>query len=330
MFIDKLKLSLQAGNGGNGVVAWRREKYVPKGGPSGGNGGNGGSVIIKVNESHFSFENLRNKRLIKAENGKSGQSSRKKGKVGKNIILEVPPGTIIKNSNTNEILLTLDSKDQEQIVICKGGYGGLGNSCFKTAQNQAPNYSTKGKLGENIELELELKIIADIGLVGMPNAGKSTFISKVTNAHVKIAPYPFTTLHPNIGVLEFDDFSRAMIADIPGIIKNAHKNKGLGFSFLKHIERSKVLVFIIDISEFTGSDSIKEFEELLFELKSYDKTLLEKPHLVLLNKIDLIEDDSKTKNFKKKFPEFEILEISALERSGLDLALDQIQKKLKN
>jgi len=218
MFKDKVTLFLKAGKGGNGAVSFRREKYLAKGGPSGGDGGKGGSIILEVDENLFSLENFRNNNNIKAENGKDGSSSDKKGKSGKTIILKIPPGTLIKNEETKDVLYDL-IKHKEKITICQGGKGGIGNVQFKSSTNRAPIISKNGPLGEEKKIILELKLIADIGLVGFPNAGKSTFFSSITNIDIKTASYPFTTLKPNIGIFEFEDFTRLLIADIPGIVE---------------------------------------------------------------------------------------------------------------
>lgn len=318
MFIDRVTVSLAAGKGGNGVVAWRREKYIPKGGPNGGNGGKGGSVCLQADTQVFSLEWFRNRRLIKAEDGGSGGSNNKQGRNGKDLILKVPCGTLVKDAETGEILYDF-TKDKEQWEICKGGRGGRGNDSFKTPTNRAPNICTPGKDGESTEVELELKLIADVGLVGFPNAGKSTLITDLTHVHVKIAPYPFTTLQPNIGFLETEDYSRIYIADIPGIIENAHLNKGLGFEFLRHIERTKLLIFLLDASGIDGRNPTDDFRILKKELKAYNPEMLDRPYLVVLNKIDTEESAEHIKAFKKsiKLPKGILYEISATEGTGI-------------
>ncbi|HRW58662.1 MAG TPA: GTPase ObgE [Chlamydiales bacterium] len=318
MFTDTVTISFIAGKGGNGLVSWRREKYLPKGGPAGGDGGNGGSVIIRASNHLLSLEDYRHTKQIKAENGQAGGSSNKTGRNGKDIVIKVPPGTLIKDFNTGEVLHDLTEHNQE-IVICQGGIGGKGNTHFKTPTNQAPNIATPGTAGEEKRLILELKIIADVGLVGMPNAGKSTFISSVAKIPVKIAPYPFTTMRPNIGMVEFSDFSRIYIADIPGIIEDAHQNRGLGLSFLKHIERTELLIYILDISGIERQDPMKDFQILENELLSYDPTLKEKPFLVVLNKADICENEEIIEKFKNEYPydPSTLFVISALEKEGL-------------
>lgn len=327
MFIDSVTISLFAGKGGDGVVAWRREKFIPKGGPAGGDGGKGGSIILKVDSNTFSLEGFRNKKILKAENGQCGGSNNKKGKDGRDLILSVPPGTLVKDKDSQEILHDLVDTGQT-IKIAQGGFGGRGNTQFKSSTNQAPNFATKGKRGENIQLQLELKLIADIGLVGFPNAGKSTLLKQITKVDVKIAPYPFTTLKPNLALLEFEDFSRILIADIPGIIENAHQNRGLGLSFLKHIERTQALVFMIDLSAIDGRDPFDDFIVLQNELKSYSEEILNKPFIVALNKIDTEESQINLKRFKEKFPldPSLLFEISALNKKGLNALVSAIQK----
>lgn len=327
MFIDTVEISLFAGKGGDGVIAWRREKFIPKGGPAGGDGGKGGSVLVMADPNTFSLEGYRNKKILKAQNGKNGGSNNQKGKDGEDLILLVPPGTLIKDKETQAILHDLVGIG-EKITLCQGGLGGRGNSQFKSSTNQAPNFATRGRVGKNLEIELELKLLADVGLVGFPNAGKSTLLKQITKVDVKIAPYPFTTLKPNIALLEFDDYSRILIADIPGIIEKAHENKGLGLSFLKHIERTEALVFMIDLSGIDGRDPFDDFEILQNELKSYSEEMLKKPFLVALNKIDTKEGQENLKHFKKKFP-FDpslLFEISALTKEGLSPLVEAVRK----
>lgn len=326
MFVDKVILDLIAGKGGNGVVAWRREKYIPKGGPCGGNGGKGGSVILRANSQVYSLDAFRNRRIIKAENGGQGGSNRRQGKNGKNLILEVPCGTLVKNANTGEILHDF-TQDAEEWMICEGGKGGRGNDSFKSPTNRAPNICTEGKEGKIAYVELELKLIADVGLVGFPNAGKSTLISSLAKVRVKIAPYPFTTLQPNLGFLEFEDYSRLFIVDIPGIIEGAHRNRGLGFEFLRHIERTKVLVYVIDASGIDGRNPIDDFKILRQEIEAYSNEMLERPFIVVLNKIDTQEASENLEKFRKEYPynQDTLIEISALRGDGLNRLKEQIK-----
>lgn len=318
MFIDRVTVDLSAGKGGNGVVAWRREKFIPKGGPSGGNGGKGGSVILKADPQAFSLEYFRNRRILKAENGRPGGSNNQHGRNGKDLILTIPCGTLVKDAETGEVLFDFTEEDQEWIV-CKGGKGGRGNESFKTPTNRAPNTSTPGTEGESIKLEFELKLIADVGLVGFPNAGKSTLISTLTHVRVKIAPYPFTTLQPNLGYIETEDYSRIFIADIPGIIEGAHRNRGLGFEFLRHIERTKLLIFLLDASGIDGRTPMDDYKVLKSELEAYNPEMSERPYIVVLNKIDTEEAQENIKDFKKKFrlDKSILFEISALQGDGI-------------
>lgn len=326
MFTDIVRIKLSAGKGGNGVVSWRREKYIPKGGPFGGDGGKGGSVSFQADTDLFSLESLRNKRHLKAEDGKQGGANQRKGKNGRDLIIKVPLGTIIKDALTHEILYDF-SQDGETCDLCKGGVGGKGNTHFKSPTNQAPNICTPGKDGEVAEVELELKLIADVGFVGMPNAGKSTLMHDITKVPVKIAPYPFTTLIPNLGIIQFDDYSRILIADIPGIIADAHENKGLGLSFLKHIERTQVLVFVVDVAGWEGRDPFEDFETLRFELNSYNPEMSKKPFLVVLNKIDLEGALEKEQDFRQRysFPQETLFSISALTQEGLSSFLEALR-----
>lgn len=318
MFVDRVTLDLSAGKGGNGVVAWRREKFIPKGGPCGGNGGKGGAVILIADAQVYSLEWYRNRRILKAENGMPGASNSRQGRNGKDLILKVPCGTLIKNTATGEIVHDF-TKDQEKWVLCKGGKGGRGNETFKTPTHQAPNICTEGTLGESIQVEFELKLIADLGLVGFPNAGKSTLISALAHVKVKIAPYPFTTLQPNIGFLQTENFTRIYIADIPGIIEGAHRNRGLGFEFLRHIERTKLLLFVLDASGIDGRNPSEDFRVLQKELVTYNPEMLERPYFVVLNKIDAEESAENIRQFHQEFSidPARLFEISALSGEGI-------------
>lgn len=329
MFVDRVNLELVAGKGGNGVVAWRRERYIPKGGPCGGNGGKGGSIILQADAQVFSLEWYRNRRILKAQDGQSGGSNNCQGKNGTDLILKVPCGTLVKNSVTGEVLYDL-TEDKQTWTICKGGRGGRGNDSFKTPTNRAPNTCTEGTKGEETEVELELKLIADVGLVGFPNAGKSTIIHVLADVKVKIAAYPFTTLRPNIGFFERPDKSRIFIADIPGIIEGAHRNRGLGIEFLRHIERTSLLLFVLDASGIDGRNPIDDYRVLQAELKAYNPALLKLPNLIVLNKIDAEDAAANCSAFKKAFkkiPRASILEVSALCRTGMDELRDAIIAK---
>lgn len=326
MFTDKVKIKFQAGRGGHGIVAWRREKALPKGGPYGGNGGAGGSIKIVTDEQTPSLDHLRNRRLIAAKNGECGKTANQKGKTASDVTVKVPVGTIIRDSRTGAVLHRLDNKG-EKICLCQGGRGGLGNTRFKTATNQAPNKCTLGKPGELAEVELELKIIADIGLVGFPSAGKSTLVSTITYVPFKAAAYPFTTLQPNIAVLDFQDFSRIRIADIPGIIDGAHENRGLGHDFLKHIERCKALVYVLDMSMLC-KDPLHDFAVLQKELEHHDPELLKKPFLIALNKVDCEKAKENTEVFLQEHKELKdkVFLVSALEKQGIDPLIEAMRQ----
>lgn len=318
MFVDTVVLSLSAGKGGNGVIAWRRQKFIAKGGPAGGNGGNGGSVYLEAHPQVHSLEDYRNRRILKAQSGNDGGANECTGKTGKDLHLKIPMGTLIKDPKTGEVLCDFTEAGQTW-KICQGGKGGKGNATFKTPTHQAPFVRTEGTPGEEVEVELELKLIADVGFVGMPNAGKSTLISELAHIEVKIAPYPFTTLRPNLGIVEFDDFSRILIADIPGIIEDAHANKGLGFEFLRHIERTSTLIYLIEMAPHEDRDPYQEFLMLQSELKAYNPSMLEKPFLVALNKIDQEGTEELIAGFRSQYPydPSSLFEISALEGTNI-------------
>ncbi len=322
MFIDYAELYIKAGKGGDGAVTFRREKYVPKGGPSGGNGGKGGDVIIQSDNNLSTLLDFKYKKHYKAENGDPGGSSLKDGKSGKDIIIKVPVGSIVKDVDTKEILYDLDKQNME-VIIAKGGKGGRGNSNFATPTNQTPRYAEKGKTGEEKKIILELKLIADVGLVGFPNAGKSTLISSISEARPKIADYPFTTLEPVLGIVRYKEYDSFVVADIPGIIEGAAQGKGLGLKFLRHIERTKILLFLIDI---TSEDYQNEFNILLNELKLYSSELSKKKKIVALSKADLVSENEIKKLKKKKLrnSNSSLFVISAVSQYGLKELIDEI------
>jgi len=318
MFTDKVQVQLKAGKGGNGIVTWRREKYIPKGGPTGGNGGRGGSIYIEADPHYYTLDWYRNRKHLTAENGRIGGSNQKQGRKGKDLVLKVPCGTLVKNVETEEVLGDLIEPNQK-ILLCEGGRGGRGNASFKTPTNRAPNYCTEGKPGESLGVDLELKLIADIGLVGFPNAGKSSLMNTLTRVEVKRAAYPFTTLKPNLGFFVLPDQTRLFLADIPGIIEGAHRNRGLGIEFLRHIERTKVLLFVLDASGIDGRDPLSDYRILRSEIEAYNPELLEKPFFVALNKVDDEESEKHLQTFKREAevkPE-NLFEISALRGDGL-------------
>lgn len=327
MFTDHVSINLAAGKGGNGIVAWRREKYIPKGGPSGGNGGKGGSVCFQVDKQLLSLEWFRQRHHFRAENGQQGGASQMQGRGGKDLVLKVPCGTLIKDLETGEILCDL-TEDKQKWVACTGGRGGRGNESFKTSTNRAPNQCTLGKPGEEISVELELKLIADVGLVGFPNAGKSTLISALAHVRVKIAPYPFTTLAPNLGFIERDNYTRLFIADIPGIIANAHQDRGLGLEFLRHIERTERLIFVLDSSGIDGRNPTDDYKILREEVGKYNPALLDRPYYVVLNKTDTKESVEYLKDFHQvaDINPDHLFEMSALSGEGVDELLEILKK----
>lgn len=322
-FADYAKIYVTAGNGGEGMSHFRREKYVPKGGPDGGDGGKGGDVVLKGNSQLNTLLDLRYRKFVKAAHGERGHTSRKTGKDGEKEILEVPLGTVVYDAETRERLGEITEQDEE-IVIAKGGKGGLGNWHFRSATNQTPEHAQEGESGEERTVELELKLIADVGLVGFPNAGKSTLLSALSEAKPKIADYPFTTLEPNLGVVTFPDYRSFVMADIPGIIEDAHEGKGLGLQFLRHIERNNVLLFMVGCD----TDIKQEYRALLHELEEYRPDLLDKPRILAITKMDLVE------GFELEEPvelgdDVEIIEISSATGHNIEELKEMIWKKLK-
>ena len=320
-FIDHIKIFCKSGNGGRGSSSFRREKFVPKGGPDGGDGGKGGDIILKGNSQLWTLLHLRYTKHLKAENGEGGQGSKKHGKNGKDVVIEVPLGTIAKSADNDNISIEILNHNEEKILL-EGGIGGLGNVHFKTSTKQAPQYSQPGIQGIEEWINLELKVLADVGLVGFPNAGKSTLLSSISKAKPKIGDYPFTTLTPNLGVIPYKDNLSFIMADIPGIIEGASEGKGLGIRFLRHIERNSILLFMIPIT----SEVDKEFKLLHKELKSYNKELLEKKIIIAVTKCDLLsEKELKEMKFNLKQ---EIIKISSVTGYGLENLKDAIWKKI--
>ena len=312
-FIDTARIHIAAGHGGVGCVSFRREKFIPKGGPDGGDGGRGGSVIIRANRHLATLLDFQYRRNYKAPRGEHGLGSNKTGKSGKDVILEVPAGTIVREPASGRILADLIN-DGDETIVAAGGRGGRGNAAFATSTNQAPRQFEQGGEGEERDLELELKLLADVGLVGFPNAGKSTLISAVSAARPKIADYPFTTLVPNLGIVRVDQGESFVLADIPGILEGAHLGKGLGIQFLRHIERSKVLAFLVDCTrEAPGED----YRTLLNELKLFNKDLLKKPRIAVLTKTDLLDARGMKALAKIRFGTTPVLPISAVTGSGV-------------
>ena len=317
-FVDYVTITVRSGSGGPGAVSFRRAKFEPRGGPWGGDGGDGGSIIMEADDNLYTLLDLRYNRHHFAGDGEAGGKNNRRGKDGEDIILRVPPGTIAKRTGTGEVVGEVDEPG-ERIVLAQGGRGGRGNAFFKTSTNQAPRHAQPGEEGEEKDITLELKLLADVGLVGLPNAGKSTLIASISAAKPKVADYPFTTLEPALGVIYVREYESFVMADIPGIIEGAHEGKGLGVQFLKHIERNAVLLFV---SPITSGDPGGEYETLLNELHSYNPHLLDKPRVVAISKIDLLppeERDAYVALFRDEFPEgTELYPISAVAQVGLD------------
>jgi GTP-binding protein len=329
-FIDEARIYVKGGDGGKGCISFRREKFVPKGGPDGGDGGRGGDIILVSDSQLLTLEKFCYRSRFIARHGEHGKGKKQHGRDADDIIIRVPVGTIIIDDKAGEILGDLDSPG-EKILVAKGGKGGKGNARFVSSINQAPRHAEPGFPGEEKWLRLELKILADVGLIGFPNVGKSTLISRLSNAKPKISDYPFTTLYPNLGVVKYDDYDSFIIADIPGLIKDAHKGMGLGIKFLRHIERTNILIHIIDASYNEWSESIDRFEKINEELKAYNPLLLNKPQVIAINKIDLKEGERNYKKIKEYFDDLSInsFPISALKGEGIDILKEEVIKKLK-
>ena len=324
MFFDETKVFLKAGNGGDGCMSFLRQKYMPKGGPNGGNGGKGGDLILQADENVADLRNYHFKKHWKAKNGEPGRGSDQNGRGGDPCVLKVPMGTEVRELDSGELICELLDHEQE-ILLLEGGKGGRGNATFKSSINQTPRQFTEGKIGMEGEYKFTLKTIADIGLVGFPNAGKSTLLNVMSNATPKIDSYPFTTLVPTVGVIDYpDDFKTLTMADVPGLIEGAAENRGLGHRFLRHVERCKLLLFLLDLAATDGRNPCDDFDHLQRELLEYDPKLGEKPFLVVGNKIDEENADQYVKEFNKRFRQIPLLPISAL----LDEGLPELKKSL--
>ena len=322
MFIDFTKIDISAGNGGSGAVSFRREKFIPKGGPDGGDGGRGGHVIFKVDTNLHTLQDIRYRRRYKAENGHSGRGSNKTGKNGKDVVIFVPAGSVIRKKGSKEIIIDLTVNGQ-QYIICSGGQGGKGNARFKTSTKQAPRKAQPGIEGESGAFEIELKVLADVGLVGLPNAGKSTLLSIISSARPKIAEYPFTTLKPNLGIVKFGKYESFVMADIPGLIEGASLGKGLGHQFLRHIERNRIHIYLIDCLEQNPYDVYKTLKN---ELKNFNEDLIKKPSLICRTKSDLKQELShQWGEFNEK-----IYDISSLTKEGIDELIHSLVEVLNN
>ncbi|MDL2268491.1 GTPase ObgE [Desulfosarcina sp. OttesenSCG-928-A07] len=316
-FIDEVRITVQSGNGGPGCVSFLREKYVPRGGPDGGNGGRGGDVILKAVSGRRTLYHLRFQKLYKAKNGSPGQGRNCSGGSGDDLVIEVPQGTLVINADTGDLIKDLVDHG-EVFVVAKGGRGGQGNASFKSSTHQAPRFAQPGEPGQTLSLRLELKLLADVGLVGLPNAGKSTLIAALSAARPKIADYPFTTLTPNLGVVFTPWREPMVVADIPGLIEGAHAGAGLGTRFLRHVERTRVLLHLVDISEIDPDHPLSAFETIEQELRQYSPALAEKPRLVVLNKMDVAWAEDAAALFEDAYGKGPQLRISAAARTGLE------------
>jgi GTP-binding protein len=320
-FVDSASIFVQAGDGGKGCVSFRREKYVPKGGPDGGDGGRGGHVWLRTNRQLTTLLDFKYRKKYIAVRGVHGQGARKTGRDGADVVIDVPCGTIVRNAETNEIIADLTGEDQE-ILIARGGKGGRGNQHFATPTRQAPRYAEPGQKGEELTLNMELKLMADVGLVGFPNAGKSTLISVISAAKPKIADYPFTTLVPNLGIVRYEEYKSFVMADIPGIIEGAAEGKGLGLQFLRHIERTKILAILIAAD---SPDITDEYNTLLGELEKFEKSLLDKPRIVVVTKMDIAAEDLEIPVFQE---DVKVLSISSVSGQGLKELKDELWREV--
>lgn len=335
MFVDEANIEIAAGRGGDGIVAFRREKFVPRGGPSGGDGGRGGDVVFVATHNVHTLSDFRYQREIKAENGEPGGNKNKTGRNGNDVTVYLPVGTIVRDLATNEVIADFEEPGQ-RLVIARGGSGGLGNQNFATPTNRAPRRATPGKPGESFRLHLELKLIADIGLIGFPSVGKSTLIAAISSARPKIADYPFTTLVPNLGVVRWKNFPEFVVADIPGLIEGAHEGLGLGVQFLKHVERTNLLVHVLEVTPWLEGDEnprnpISDFEIIQRELGRYNEALLEQPQLVVLNKVDLPyvreQEEALRAHFEGELG-MEFLAISAATGENIDVFKDLLGRAM--
>lgn len=320
MFIDRVKVQVSAGKGGDGIVAFRREKYVAFGGPSGGDGGNGGNVVFMVDEGRTTLLDLRYNRKMKASPGGNGKTKKMHGASGDDYIVKVPQGTIVKDAKSGHIIADLTRHGQKEI-IAKGGKGGRGNFHFKSSKNTAPQYSEKGEPGEEREVQVELKVLADVGLVGFPSVGKSTLLSVVSKAKPEIAEYHFTTIAPNLGMVQVPDGRSFVMADLPGLIQGASEGKGLGHQFLRHIERCRVIIHVVDMGSNDGRDPVEDYRIINQELADYAYRLMERPQVVLANKMDLDAATDNLKRFKAAYPDVEVFETTTIIAEGLDPVL---------
>ncbi len=327
MFIDETKIKVIAGRGGDGCLAFRREKYIPMGGPYGGNGGRGANIKFVVDTGLHTLIDLRYMKTIKGEKGENGKGKNQNGANASDVIVKVPQGTVITDLDTDLIIADLKGKNDE-VVVAYGGRGGRGNTAFKTQSNPAPNFAENGEPGEERELKVELKLMADVGLVGMPSVGKSTIISCVSKARPKIGAYHFTTLVPNLGVCQSRNGKSFVLADLPGLIEGASQGEGLGDRFLRHVERTKIIAHVIDISSFEGRDPYEDYIKINKELEDFNKNLLKKPQIIIANKMDGANSEENLKEFKKKVKNVKIFEVSAITNTGLQDVIDYLAEEL--
>jgi len=330
MFIDYTKIIIKSGDGGNGAVTFRREKYVAAGGPDGGDGGNGGNVYFQVDKDKNTLIDFKYNKKFKAKNGENGSGSHCNGKYGEDLYIKVPIGTVVKDIETGKIVADLSKPNQTELIL-KGGRGGRGNSHFKTSTRQAPRFSEDGEKGEEKEVILELKLLADVGLLGFPNVGKSTFLKAVTDAKPKIANYHFTTIEPNLGVVKTKDGDGIVIADIPGIIEGASEGVGLGIQFLRHVERTRLLLHFLDVSGQEGRNPVEDFYAINKELKKYSEKLTTRKQIIVANKVDVMQDETLRKEVEElaKKEKLEIYEISAVTKQGVQELIDEVAKQVK-
>jgi len=326
-FIDEAMITVQSGDGGKGCLSFRREKFIPRGGPDGGDGGKGGDIILSTTSRKRTLYQFRYQRHFKAKNGAHGQGKQKTGKKGRSLTIELPPGTLVIDADTGHLIKDLVDTG-ETIVILKGGRGGQGNTRFKTSTHRTPRFAQPGEPGETRTLKLELKLLADVGIIGLPNAGKSTLIAAISSARPKIANYPFTTLTPSLGVVQTDWAEPFVVADIPGLIKGAHQGTGLGIKFLRHIERTRILVHLIDVSSIDPDDPLQEYQTINQELVMYDEKLVQKPQIVVLNKLDLPGVRKAAEIFQSAVKDKKVTFISALTGQGLEQLKSQIVQLL--
>lgn len=328
MFVDRVKIKVKGGNGGNGIVSMRREKFVPLGGPDGGSGGDGGNVILKADSNKSTLLDLRYNKQIFAKDGGSGKSKKMFGRTGEDVVLAVPIGTVVKDIE-NDILIADLSKHGQEVIVAKGGRGGKGNFAFMSNKYPAPDFAQQGEIAEAHEIEIELKLLADVGLVGFPSVGKSTFLSVVTKAKPEIAAYDFTTITPNLGVVMTKDGRSFTIADLPGLIEGASLGKGLGHQFLRHIERTRVIIHMLDMGSETGRDPVEDYEIINNELNSYQYDLMLRPQVVVANKMDLEGAKDNLLRFKATYPDVEIYETTTIFQEGVDLVLYKVADLLE-